>query len=448
MYFKKKTNGCLILDNSQSQIHFMNSQNSPIKQQTTNSPSLLSSPMQTQQGIFTFQDNSQVNFKKIKVYYLSNLILFCFIQITDKPVCTTPNDTKINIKQQQSSPHIKSMVRSPVKLDISSPPNPIQTKDISDPVDETITEVIGGKGDISLSSSSKSTASQQQKQQPISPQMVWTSSGPLPTTRTYLSPLHQKQQPSTDDSVISPLNRQNVMETTSPVIRLNFPEQNQTNILTQQQPKAKTASKRRRPNSKPKQPTNNSPQLNTTSSSASTPTLLDNRMAWPDTPRSLPSCGSLTTVPTDNTNQHLIINSLSLTDIDHSDAMLHYSVFNYEPIDIYSSHEQNETAFDDIFPSTPLLSTMSITESMLQSAERLPNNLPTSLPNMDYDEFFREPTPSSSSTLEENQSRLFVSTPPNVSNNSLPEQQYYSQTNTLFDTNPQSQVRLLSYVQS
>lgn len=51
-----------LANNSQSQIHFTNNQNSPNRTQDTKSPSILTSPIQKQQGIFTLQDNSQVNF--------------------------------------------------------------------------------------------------------------------------------------------------------------------------------------------------------------------------------------------------------------------------------------------------------------------------------------------------------------------------------------------------
>ncbi|CAF5154897.1 unnamed protein product, partial [Rotaria magnacalcarata] len=73
-------------------------------------------------------------------------------------------------------------------------PFSIQTTVSNADIDQTIDDVINGKGDIRLDDSSPTqTKREQQQQQQPSSRLVWVQNGTV-TTKTWLSPLYQKQQ--------------------------------------------------------------------------------------------------------------------------------------------------------------------------------------------------------------------------------------------------------------
>jgi hypothetical protein len=410
---------------SQDQIPLQNPINSQQQQQQNiHPPSLRSSPIQTQQGMFIFQDNSQ---------------------ITDNTLCGSTNDIQINTVQQ-SSPHTNPNVRSPVKIDIPGSENLNQPKrSPEEMVDETICEVVEGKGNISLLNSSTSTTSPQRKSSVSTPHS-WESNGPTTTTRRYSSPVHQIQQSLTYDSNISTLNRPSFGEMIQQVIRPNFTEQSPMNTLTAMNNNKKRNGSKSMNNSGPKRaykPTIKRKQQTTiTTSVTSTPS------SWRD-------------IPIGNSNQHLITDSLQIQDINQNGTMMNYSVINNGQIHIIHPNYDHQIELDDIFSpaidefpsSTPPhpLSSVSISSQLLdsESAAQSSNTFILSLtnPNDVYDDYFPHALPSSS-TWEENQVTSSVLTPPDAQNNQLLQQQYYSPNDPSLNTNLQSQVRVLSDVQS
>lgn len=320
------------------------------------------------------------------------------------------------------------MVRSPVKLDTTVSEQLNSTiYDIPEVVDQTITEVASGKVRISIGNSSKSAASQQK--QPTSPT----------TTRAHLSPLHQKQQPSTFDANSSPLLiHSNVVEIPSQVIHSNLSDQTKTTTITiKSQPKTKR--KQTEPK-RPKKSTSNKKQTITLSDTSST-NVNNEHISWVDTSRTLPE--SIADVSTENANQDLINSSLSLINTGHNDG----SMLNYTPFtDQFHMIDSNRDYYD-LFPSklddpfsssTPLLPSLDITEPMLNSTsiDKSSCDITTSLSNEVYQDYFPI-------SCDINQSATS-----DLPNNLLSNQQYYSSTNTFIDTIPQTQVRLLSDVQS
>jgi hypothetical protein len=349
------------------------------------------------------------------------------------------------------------MIRSPVKLDVPASLKLNQTKVSPEDVDQTISEVIKGKVDISIRDSSTSTVSQQKKPS-LSSQLVWESNGPT-TTRTYVSSLDSKQQLSSYNPNISTLNRQNVVEFSQQVIRPNFTEQNQMNTLSQPPPATKTKKKSNRLNGTNKseskriyKPTINLRQQTTLSSShqdishtttspiTSTSHIINKQMSWPDTPISLSSTGSVVIAPIENPNQHLTNESLTMQDMDHDGMMLNYSGFQNEHVQIIYQNDRPAFELDDIFSSKiddpfvsstpPPLPSASITDEISNStsAKKSSSTLITSINNSAdiYEDFL----------------------PSDPQNNHSLQQQYYSQTDQYFNPNLQPQVRLLFDVQS
>jgi hypothetical protein len=336
-----------------------------------------------------------------------------------------------------------------VKIDIPGSENLNQPKrSPEEMVDETICEVVEGKVNISLHNPSTSITSPQRKFSVSTPHS-WESNGPTTTTTTrrYSSPVHQIQQSLTYDSNISTLNRPNFGEMTQQVIRPNFTEQSPMNILTAMNNNKKRNGSKSTNNSGTKRahkPTIKRKQQTTiTTSVTSTPS------SWRD-------------IPIGNSNPHLITDSLQIQDINQNGAMMNYSVINSGQIHIIHPNYDHQIELDDIFSpaidefpsSTPPhpLSSVSITSQLLDSdsAAQSSNTFILSLTNSNdvYDDYFPLPNLPSSSTWEENQVTSSVLTPPDAQNNQLLQQQYYSPNDPSLNTNLQSQVRVLSDVQS
>jgi hypothetical protein len=92
------------------------------------------------------------------------------------------------------------IIKSPTKLFSPFSAHSIQTTISSSEIDQTIDEVINGKGDINVSDLPQAPPQPQlqppplpQPQQHPSSQLVWVQNGTV-TTKTWLSPLYQKQQ--------------------------------------------------------------------------------------------------------------------------------------------------------------------------------------------------------------------------------------------------------------
>jgi hypothetical protein len=374
------------------------------------------------------------------------------------------NDMTGCTAQQQHSPHTNSMIRSPVKFDFSVPQNQTPLSVSPADIDQTIAEVIKGKGTIMIGNTSASTSLQQQQKQTSSPQLVWEQNGPV-TTKTYLSPLHQKQQLPPNDSNVSPLPNQNVVNITQQLaVHPPILEQNAMDTLTQRQtinggkkrnqpkPTNSTGPKRSR-----KTATSTS-QLKTIPPVTSTSTLIRK-------PIPLSSSGYITTTDTSKGNvNHDLTNDLWKTpNIDYNHAMHNSSVPNDTREQLTNTHGTYDFELDDVFspttderfnsstPPPPLpLSSMSgpVTSQLLTPVSAGQSSTPcvTNLEHV-YDDFFSTHM-LYSSTWQENQVTSSVLTPPDFQNNSVLQQQHHSQIFEYMDPGLQPQVRLLSNVQS
>jgi len=393
---------------------------------------------------------------------------------------------------------------------ISPPPNPtikivspfsIQTTVSNSEIDQTINDVINGKGDIPINDSPQSQTKPQEQHQPSS-QLVWVQNGTV-TTKTWLSPLYQKQQQPVYDPIGSTLTHQDVVNIAQQVVFPTNTEQNQINTVLQ--PPTTNNSKRKnrsksinptpikRNRNRSRKPPLNKPQLRTTPSSQQeilgkptitspiTPihNLIDKPITWSNIPTSSSSSlsGSVTTttnIPILNSNQHL--SSFDKNDswqsqcVENVDSMLdEFQLVSIDEQRINSNHHfdfdlsidsfssKTNDRFGSSTPPPPITTdnqryALSSTDKLLNSS--IPNSR---LVNGDVDVYDHFLNPYSSSIWQENQVTSSVSTPPDFQINHFPmqnqqgQQQYYSpQTNDEhFDSyNSQSQVRLLFDVQS
>jgi len=405
------------------------------------------------------------------------------------------------IKEEQlSSPNPTIKIVSPFS---------IQTTVTNSEIDQTIDDVINGKGNISIndlpSSQTKTQQQQQQQQQQQHPssQLVWVQNGTV-TTKTWLSPLYQKQQQQQQqqqpvyDPIGSSLTHQDVVNIAQQVVFPANTEQNQINTVLQPPTKNNSKKKNRSksinntPAKRSRKSSLNKLQSGTNTSSQQeiigkptvtspiTPihNLINKPITWSNIP-TLSSSGSVTTTsnhPILNSNQHL--SSFDKNDswqsqcVENVDSML--DEFHLVSIDEQRINSNNHFDFDlsiDSFPSKtndrfgsstpppPLPLTTDNQRYALSSTDKLLNPSITNsrLVTGDVDVYDHFLNPYSSAIWQENQVTSSVSTPPDFQINYFPmqhqqgQQQYYSsQINDehIDSYNSQSQVRLLFDVQS
>ena len=391
------------------------------------------------------------------------------------------------IKEERNSPTIKLV--SPFSL---------QTTVSNSEIDQTIDDVVNGKGEITINDSSQAQTKLQPPQQPSS-QLVWVQNGTV-TTKTWLSPLYQKQQvqqQSVYDPIGSNLTHQDVVNIAQQVVFPTNTEQNHINtVLPPSAPAPTSTNNNNNNNSKKKsrsKATTNPPlkrnrnrklsqsrvqselvnKPNVTSPITPIHNLINKPISWTNLPT--PSSGSLIAATTNtsllNSNQHLP--SMDKNDswqsqcIENVDSML--DEFHLASIDEQRNNSTTNFDFDlsiDGFPSKtndrfgsstpPPPLTMDNQRYTLSTTDKLLNS---SIPNSrlvtgDVDVYDHFLNPYSSSIWQENQVTSSVSTPPDFQLNHYPlqqQQQYYSPqtTDEHFDSfNSQSQVRLLFDVQS
>jgi hypothetical protein len=434
---------------------------------------------------------NQINLSMTPLSLFSKSFYFFF------PLDDSKQQSTFMIKEEHiSSPNPTIKIVSPFS---------IQTTVSNSEIDQTIDDVINGKGDISINEPPP-LQTKPQPQQPSS-QLVWVQNGTV-TTKTWLSPLYQKQphpqqqQQSVYDPAGSNLTHQDVVNIAQQVVFPTNREQNQINTVlqtpTMNNSKKKTRSKpinttplKRNRNRKPPL---KRPQSRTTTSSQQeilrkppltspiTPihNLINKPITWsniPTTSSSSSSSGSVTTTtntPILNSNQHL--SSFDKNDswqsqcVENVDSML--DEFHLVSIDEQRINSNNHFDFDlsidgfssktnDRFgsstPPPPL--TIDNQRYTLSSTDKLINPSITNsrLVTSDIDVYDHFLNPYSSSIWQENQVTSSVSTPPDFHINHFPphhqpnQQQYYSsQTpDEHFDSyNSQSQGRLLFDVQS
>ena len=388
------------------------------------------------------------------------------------------------IKDEHMS-SLDPMVESPTIELVSS--LPVQETVSNSEIDQTIDDVINGKGDIRVDDLSHSQSRQQQRQP--SSQLVWVQSGVV-TTKTWLSPLCQKQQlqQSTYESIGSSLTHQDVVNIAQQVVFPTNTEQNQKLAGLQPQIESNTKKRNRSKstnNTTPKRSRNakitpNRPHSAAIASSQQevtgtptisppiTPTLnLINKLTpWSN----IPASGSMITTKntsTLNSDQYLlsfdkndswqtpcnenvdgVLDQFNLVSIDEQEVNSNHH-FDFDlSTDAFSSKTNEQ--FCSSTPPPPLTTdnqrfNLSSTDKLINSAVNNPRLVTN---NVDVYEHFLNPH--SSSIWQENQVTSSVSTPPDSQTNNFSiqsqQQQYYSpqiHDEHFISSNLQSQVNLL-----
>jgi hypothetical protein len=365
------------------------------------------------------------------------------------------NDSRAT-STQQSTPQTNKNIRSPVELlNIRTPENTNQTKNTLEVVDETITEVLQGKGSIPTHKSSTPSVPPQKTKQPLSSQIVWESNGPV-TTKTYVSPLHQEQQSSISNSNTSTSNGEIITHITGQGVFPSITEQSQMNN-TKKRVRSKPTS-----NQKPKRTTKSKINVSQIKTSPGTPksNIGGKPASWSDALVSSSSVDSAKMTSIGLSDHYPINDSLEMPEIDHD--IFKDPMSNTEGIQIIPTNDQhhgididylfspkNEKNFNSSTPPSSLVLMPSTTNQLLnelslENSSDTSNVLETNATDI-YEELlaaFSEPT------REENPVTSTVTNSSDLHNNYPPEQQSYSQNDLYFETNLQTQVRLLSDVQS
>lgn len=352
-------------------------------------------------------------------------------------------------------------------------PFAIQTTVSNSDIDQTIDDVINGKVDIPINHHSPPPTPLTKLQPPRQPssQLVWVQNGTV-TTKTWLSPLYQKQQQtqqqqqqqqhqSVYDPIGSTLTHQDVVNIAQQVVFPTNTESNQGNTIlppassqTVATPNPSNSKKRNRskattnpplkrirnrkpaPNRTQARPNSSSSQIetqgrsNVTSPITPIHNLINKPLPWSNLPT--PSSGSTTTTNTPILNSHPLLSSFDKNDswqsqcVENVDSML--DEFQLVSIDQQRNYSTNHFDFDlsiDGFPSKtnerftsstpPPLLTLDNTRYSLTNTDKLSNSSSISnsrLVTGDVDVYDHFLNPYSSSIWQENQVTSSVSTPP------------------------------------
>ena len=374
------------------------------------------------------------------------------------------------------------MIRSPVKIDVHVRPNPIPAPPGIPELEQIISDVVSGKGNIISNDTSISTGEQQQQ---LLPRPASNTNGSV-LTPTHFAPILRKPQlPSYSPNTQTLLN-QNLVNITRELVP---PSTHQTRVDTLlQQQVVDNYNKRNRSDSKkttvskrPRKPAVNVPRSTTTTTSLYT-----------NVSQTIPMPSSITTTSNSTNEPHLWTNidisSSLLDDVsttaplphidnfwptfngDYHDSMSNGFLFNNAqgPMDFPAAYDVFDLD-DEILPSktddcfnssTPPLpppvlppAPVAIISQILTpaSAEKSSTTSTTLVIASDevYQDFLSQTQMySSASTWQENQVSSTVLTPPDPPNNNLSQQPCHSQIHEWFDSDSQSQVRLLSESQS
>ena len=391
------------------------------------------------------------------------------------------------MKEEQTSP-TNTIIKSPRKLFSPFSSHSIQTTISSLEIDQTIDEVINGKGDINVSDLPPAPPPAQLQTHPSS-QLVWVQNGTV-TTKTWLSPLYQKQQQqqqqqqqqlplsATYDPHGSTLTHQDVVNIAQQVVFPTANEQNKGSTVggSKRRNRSKstttsTAPKRNRnrkhPPSRAHSITANN-QDSPTKVTVITPTsnLISKPSVWSQSSTASSSAGlpSMTGDKNDlwpgqgMENVDTMLDEFQLVSIDEQRMHANHQ-FDFDlSIDGFSSKTSDR--FASSTPPPPLAHDHQ-RYALTAVGEKFPHPFTAhgKLTGGDVDvyEHFLNPLPvsSSSSMWQEDQVTSSVSTPPDFQPNHFPvqqrqqpQQQYYpSVSDEPFDS-LHSQVRLLFDVQS
>lgn len=470
-------------------MHNFTDVNSPANSTNCNFPSILSTPVSMQNDMAAIQDGLQVNFE-ISLTQYNYCVLF---KHADQFLTEVTNNFQMSSHQSAPSPENPN-VRSPVNLANLPPKSSFQiTSTVDEIVDETITEVIGGKGIIPVSQPptpivpSPPPASQQQQQQRVSltRQIVWEPIELVSTSRRCPSPINQKPpilienlKPVTSNeldfilpntSAIQSDSNDSIKESPlSPPTETPKKHALSTEIST---PKAKRGPKLK-VKAQPVTPTYSSSNedvvLTKASSATSTPNANDKPIPSTDTP--MPSSETTILIPMEHSDQQCERDSVEVPDIDSTDNEVNNQNSNTElPLIIHPNDQPQTIDSDDLLslkinnvfsastppPSLSSASEMTSSSTTNQVLPTVPKErsssllIPCKTENTYIYDFFIPNLSSSSSLRDENptnSSKTTTSSTPRHQHSS--DQQSCPVVDAYFNENPQSQVRLFSNVQT
>lgn len=383
------------------------------------------------------------------------------------------------------------MIRSPVRLDFPVRPNPIPAPPGTPEIEQIISDVARGIGNIISNDTSISTGEQQQQ---LLPRPASNTNGSVVTT-PHLTPIRRKPQPPSYSPNTQTLLNQNFVTITRELVPPSI-HQSTVDTLLQQQASDNNNKRNRSDSKKPtiskrprKTPVNRPRLTTTTTSSPYTKVLQTISMSSSITPASnsrnkphswtdINISSSLNCVSTtaplphiDTLSSHRLTDDLWHTfDGDHHDPMSNGFLSNNEqgPMDFPSVYDFDldelfSSKTDDRFNSStpplpppvlpPALIPMPIISQTLTPASAEKSSTTSTALVTASDEIYQEFLShshmySSASTWQENQVSSTVLTPPDPPNNNLPQQPHHSQIHECFDSDSQSQVRLLYESQS
>ena len=351
-------------------------------------------------------------------------------------------------------------------------------------IDETIDEVLSGKGTISFSCTSPKGVltpppppTPKQNKVPLSCQIVFEPNESLTTVKSCMSPVNQKPPPSVEDPSIFTFHELNPIQLNTPRIHSNsidsikLSESSPIHSSERQTSSPEiTILQRKRPSNfklkiQPETPACSISTEDLPSTSTSpipiTPTVNDKPASWTDTP--IPSSSeNASIISTEHFDQHPVADSSVVPDTNSKDPIIKEGKLDDEqPQVIHPNDEPHGIDFNEHFPleinnlfvpsTSPRLAPSSSSEiisssTMNQPLPTLPNErssislLPCKTENTYiYDHFV--PNFSSSSFLREDNSAATSSTP--RSNHSF-DQKPYPVVDAYFQDDCQSQVRMFS----
>ena len=368
------------------------------------------------------------------------------------------------------------MLRSPVELDASCVQNSIHKTNETPEIDQTISEVASGQGKISVSGTSVSTSAQSSSIRTLADR---NGSVQTKTVLSSSSSSYQATQTLSYNPNMSQPSQQNVVNITREYVPPTAIVQTRPSIFGQQLT-TDNSTKRNQSNAtestktkRPRKTTVNIPHLTTTiapsySNTSQTITTIPSITSTSNSlSKSLPhtnidmlltsSLFTATPAPIDTLNQDSTddffdaLNAgqgsfipdgfMSVDGHEHTDFTITPDDFDFGEF----SQTEIEGRYGSLTPPVPM-SASNINQILTPASTGRSSTTSSSTTNPEviYDVFFLPPHQLPSS-LGRNETPVASFVPPT---NSLLEQQYHSQTHERFNSDPQSQVRLLSNVQS
>ena len=370
-------------------------------------------------------------------------------------------------QEHQNNSCSNRMIRSPVKLDIAILQNSTPTQIGAAEIEQTISDVIEGKGPVSIDGGSISNASKRNKKQSLSSQLVLEQKETEVTTKTGLSSLDQERT-SNNDSNITTINHSNIDSRTSSINHSpTIDRSNRNNLLKESNnSKKRSVSKTmndvisKRSNVSKSQSTTPVSSLQSISQGVTTsPTMLMSSLAnkqvlWTNTATLSSSNTTMATTAATSKDLRHGLEDVSWTTLsdNHDSSLIDYLGPNDESSQMDHS-KLSELDLDDLLQpkpnrpfnaSTPPPLSVAILPTAMESEIMTPVSIEkstTSIKNSDdlYGNFLNL-IPSISS--QENQVTSSVLTPPDIQNSLTFQQQSLAPIDEHFSSTLQSKVRM------